>query len=351
MRRPNLVTRKNSLLASKCGFTLLEIITVVAIIGILASIATVAYRNYISRTRVVSLETKYNELREVVGADLAKGEDYCSIQARLNKSDVIKDLSVQLSVITSAVDPGDLSKGYYPVLQVEASLASKSDGVKVALEFYKYMKKSDLAAAASDSLNKNAVSYRVILIAKNVASCGKVQVALTPTTSSPVVPVTTPPATIARVPAVTPASTTPPPSPTTVSVAATTPPKPTGSPQLKGNYKNMTEERRTYRMCLPVPGIPCEQLTEEVVCDENAPFAMNILHNNDDGSRTVDRKCATEDECHSEWWLGTSDVDKCRRFNDNSVMTLKFDCTWCCTGKNCNAGVKPPRNTYVMWNK
>lgn len=325
MRRSDLVTRKKSLMTGNRGFTLLEIITVVAIIGILASIATVAYRGYIFRTRIVSLETKYNELREVVGADLAKGENYCSIQARLNKSDVIKDPSLQLSVIRSAVDPGNLSKGYYPVLQVEASLASKSDGVQVALEFYKNLKKGDLVAAASDSLNNNAVSYRVILIAKDVASCGNVQVATSPGTSSSGVSATTPPV-----------NTTPAPVP-----AATT-------PKIRGNYKNMKAEDRTYQMCLGPPEI-CETFTEEVVCGPNAPFAMNILHNDAIGSRSVERKCATESECLNEWWRGTSDVDKCRRFEERYVMTLKFDCTWCCTGKNCNAGIKPPRNTYVMF--
>lgn len=63
------------------------------------------------------------------------------------------------------------------------------------------------------------------------------------------------------------------------------------------------------------------------------------------------KKCATNDECYNKWWLGSSDRDKCILFDPSSHYTVAFDCTYCCTGKNCNADIKPPRDTWLIWDK
>ena len=55
---------------NKSGFSLIELLIVVAIIGILAAIGTVGYQNYIDGTREAVTENVSNELTKTLNRDL-----------------------------------------------------------------------------------------------------------------------------------------------------------------------------------------------------------------------------------------------------------------------------------------
>lgn len=78
------------------GFTLIELMIVVAIIGILAAIAIPQYQNYVARSQVSRVMSEVGQLRTAVETCLLSGqsgEGECPIG--YNESDLISNLTVQ----------------------------------------------------------------------------------------------------------------------------------------------------------------------------------------------------------------------------------------------------------------
>ncbi|XP_062601477.1 uncharacterized protein LOC134263185 [Saccostrea cucullata] len=163
---------------------------------------------------------------------------------------------------------------------------------------------------------------------------------LTSTTRAPTSTTTTPTSTT-RAPTsttTTPTSTTRAPTSTT-----TTPTSTTRAPTSTTTTPTSTTSTPTScYLCDGIPTFLCERLSTPLTCNSaDQQFCINKLVNNRDGSRTLDRRCATEQECRHEWWEKTSDRQQCVGYDQNSFTTTHFECSFCCTTPKCNKNIVP----------
>ncbi|KAH3860391.1 uncharacterized protein LOC127865668 isoform X1 [Dreissena polymorpha] len=105
------------------------------------------------------------------------------------------------------------------------------------------------------------------------------------------------------------------------------------------------QKSRKCHVCRGSPQI-CEQLYVLEECPADKQFCINELTNKEDASRTVNRRCGTQDECDSGWYQTYADDDKCTNFDEKLVYTSDFYCEYCCNEDGCNKLVNPP-NTWT----
>ncbi|KAL3870855.1 hypothetical protein ACJMK2_038890 [Sinanodonta woodiana] len=94
----------------------------------------------------------------------------------------------------------------------------------------------------------------------------------------------------------------------------------------------------------------CEYQYEETQCDPPNNYCMNIITNSITGTRTVERKCASFDDCYKKWWQGSSDEEMCQTYTADISITANFQCSFCCIENRCNENIKPPRDTLYQDN-
>ncbi|KAL3870856.1 hypothetical protein ACJMK2_038891 [Sinanodonta woodiana] len=94
----------------------------------------------------------------------------------------------------------------------------------------------------------------------------------------------------------------------------------------------------------------CEYQYEETQCDPPNNYCMNIITNSITGTRTVERKCTSFDDCYRNWWQGSSDEEMCQTYTPDASLTANFRCSFCCIGNKCNDNLKPPRETLYQDN-
>lgn len=148
------------------GFTLIEVLVALAIIGILGLVAVVGYQQYISRARAADIVVKYDAIRSGIGAQVSgdpTGD--CNAQAKrfsdANLSDDYARLAYGFQPVTG---------GFRPVLTVCATADAGAQGVKVARGAHDTLVHTgqvEAGAVLSDTL----VSFALPLTSGGKATC------------------------------------------------------------------------------------------------------------------------------------------------------------------------------------
>ncbi len=189
--------------ARKRGFTLIEILVVVAVIAILGAVAVVGYNRYVARSQSSELALKYDAVRTNVAVAHKSGlvQEQCSaVAANVNPANLKSDYAA-MDVAFEPV-PG----GFTPAMRFCATTSTHtSRGVEVAREAHKLLTRSS-AVGQGAVLGETAVSFSVGLAdgavlckvappaVKGGGACnlGPAALAATPTSNPPTVAASSP---------------------------------------------------------------------------------------------------------------------------------------------------------------
>ena len=88
------------------GFTLIELMIVVAIVGILAAVAIPQYQDYISRTRTAGAAAELAGIKQAVGQCISDTQGVADCDAGTNGIPALADVAVteNMKVLTSIID-------------------------------------------------------------------------------------------------------------------------------------------------------------------------------------------------------------------------------------------------------
>ncbi|KAH3708409.1 hypothetical protein DPMN_067859, partial [Dreissena polymorpha] len=102
-----------------------------------------------------------------------------------------------------------------------------------------------------------------------------------------------------------------------------------------------TESTKCHQCTGPIQ--ICEQIHFSKPCLYPNNYCINHITNHLDGTKTVNRTCGNFDTCYREWYLGTSDEDKCDVIKNN--QHVDFQCTFCCIKNDCNVPLRPAEDS------
>lgn len=363
-------------MSNRNGFTLIEMMTTVAIIAILAGIAIPTYLHFRTKAFAADIISTHEELQEVVYAEaLSLTTNDCEEIANHISNKYFTGHAADLHFGTVTIPGG---KGYRPVLLVHAlKNVNGGTGVKAArIAYDEFDSENIIDPDTTSTVTKDEVAYSVDLIQGDTPICTQHPLLASVSPAPPQTPEVTPP----TMPSAPPPSAAPVPS----SSQTQPPPAPASSqpafdqskPASKDNNPCPDGKILTSKKGTPFDGTPdtgqcvdspqkasldpdydpygdtkcqacsgppmiCERLHHDATCTWPDNICINKLTNHDTGAREVVRRCGNADEAIHEWYQGTSDNDRCTTFNPKFVQTLDFECTFACVTDNCNEWINP----------
>ncbi|XP_048750656.2 uncharacterized protein LOC125662472 [Ostrea edulis] len=139
-------------------------------------------------------------------------------------------------------------------------------------------------------------------------------------------------------------------STTTTSTITTTTQKPTTSTTTTSTAKPTTATTIESTTAPPPMCHTCSNVTctgaDLQECNTGSEYCMNTMTQTRDGSRTISRRCVSENECYNKWWIVSADNPSC--LSKTNTPTGKLDnpieCNFCCKGAGCNKLMRIPDN-------
>lgn len=154
-------------LNSSRGFTLLEVMIAIAIIGILAVAGIALYSKYISRAKSAEIAVKYDAIRTSIRGNLVDGvvPDCAALESRFSKQNLPEKYAT-LSYGFEAVP-----NGFRPVLSVCATVGKhQTEGVQAARAAHDLLASQGVVEKGA-VLTDSAVSFALRLTANDSALC------------------------------------------------------------------------------------------------------------------------------------------------------------------------------------
>lgn len=159
--------RSHSRRVASGGFTLLEILLVVAIIGLLVVVAVPLYQSYVARSRAAELALKFDAVRTNIQVAAKSGDVQT---ACANLASTVQSGNLQSTYAQLALNFEPVTGGFTPVLTMCATIASQGQrGVEVTREAHHLLSRDSVISQGA-VIGDSAVSFSVKL-AGDAALC------------------------------------------------------------------------------------------------------------------------------------------------------------------------------------
>lgn len=364
------------------GFSIIELVTALGIAAILAVVSTSAYVNYTRNADTTDALATISVLREQIEARVMMAGEAKLIcdDSLFSQEDLIVGPMI-LSITTLPADAAGASGGHGAGAAITADVAQHgTHGIAVARILHEEL--SGQGADIRDAvLTESFVAFSILLSYPHQSVCHASSPSMS--VAAAAAPAPTPTDTLAT-------DTNPTPQTAvarTVDSGATRDPSEAQQPfAITGQPDIDTCPHGTVFVTIPgssnvgvcvnsggtsTPSIPgmvssrkdpyapvacqvcsgppflCEVVHETQTCSYPTNYCVNKVTNYQDGTKDVVRRCGNHVDAWKDWFRGSSDNDRCRKFDQDNEQRLDFSCTFTCIEDGCNNDLHPPQDT--LW--